>query len=105
MINHSQRLVVGDKADPVWLRWFREIESRGGASSTDIAAIAAALGSPDGTVANIPPQADLDAISIVGVAPVLVVGSLSSGSVTISLPDGAASASGAAVAARISLRC
>lgn len=53
MIPNSQhRLIVGDKIDPVWLRFLQSLDGK--ADASDIAAIATALGSPDGTVANIP---------------------------------------------------
>lgn len=53
---------AGGPVDPVWLEWLRTLE-QGDASSnaelaTQISAIATALGSPDGTAANIPPQTD-----------------------------------------------
>jgi len=68
---------AGGPVDPVWLEWLRTLE-QGDASSnaelaTQISAIATALGSPDGTAANIPPQTDEiarllqgDGISITG---------------------------------------
>lgn len=53
MIPNSQhRLIVGDKVDPVWLRFLQSLDGK--ANASDISAIATALGSPDGTVANIP---------------------------------------------------
>ena len=56
MIPNSQhRLIVGATIDPVWFRFLQSLDGK--ASAADIAAIATALGSPDGTVANIPPQA------------------------------------------------
>lgn len=54
------------KITPVWFRWLSELRGNAdaGASQADmdaaIAAIATALGSPDGTVANIPPQSEAD---------------------------------------------
>lgn len=52
--NSQHRLVVGDKIDPVWLRYLQSLDGK--ANASDIRAIATALGSPDGTVANIPEQ-------------------------------------------------
>lgn len=53
MIPNSQhRLIVGDKIDSVWLRFLQSLDGK--ADASDISAIASALGSPDGTVANIP---------------------------------------------------
>lgn len=61
----NQRLVSGELPDKVWYTWFRAIEQKaesgqlsGSEATAAIAAIATALGSPDGTVGNIPPQAD-----------------------------------------------
>lgn len=55
MIPNSQhRLIVGDKIDPVWLRFLQSLDGK--ADASDISAIAIALGSPDGTVAGIPEQ-------------------------------------------------
>lgn len=60
MIPNSQhRLIVGDKIDPVWLRFLQSLDGK--ANASDIADIATALGSPDGTVANIP---DLSASTV-----------------------------------------
>lgn len=57
MIPNSQhRLIVGDKIDPVWLRFLQSLDGK--ADASEIAAIATALGSPDGTVANIPDLSD-----------------------------------------------
>lgn len=49
----SHSLVRGDKIDPVWFRYLQSLDGK--ANASDIRAIATALGSPDGTVANIPP--------------------------------------------------
>jgi hypothetical protein len=50
---------AGGPVDPVWLAWLRTLEqgtaSDNAALASQISAIATALGSPDGTVANIPP--------------------------------------------------
>src|SRR3546814_9433826 len=57
MIPNSQhRLIVGDKIDPVWLRFLQSLDGK--ADASDISAIATALGSPDGTVENIPDLSD-----------------------------------------------
>lgn len=69
MIPNSQhRLIVGDKIDPVWLRFLQSLDGK--ANASDIAAIATALGSPDGTVANIPDQSadDLRILQAAGIA-------------------------------------
>lgn len=50
----SHSLVHGDKIDPVWFRYLQSLDGK--ANASDIRAIATALGSPDGTVANIPEQ-------------------------------------------------
>ena len=76
---------------PTWRRWLADLERRVTASSndglaSDIAAIATALGSPDGTVENIPEQASTDAL-IVGLDGILTEGRLSSGRVTVRLVD------------------
>jgi len=50
---------AGGPVDPIWLAWLRTLEQGATANNADLAAqisaIATALGSPDGTVANIPP--------------------------------------------------
>lgn len=76
---------------PTWRRWLAELErrvssSQNGSLASDIAAIATALGSPDGTVANIPEQANADAL-IVGLDGILTEGRLSNGRVAVRLAD------------------
>lgn len=54
------------KITPIWFRWLSELRGSADASAPQsdvdaaIAAIATALGSPDGTVASIPPQSEAD---------------------------------------------
>ena len=88
----QQRLYVGDKLDTEWYRFLRAVQDAVNTGKADvvdadaaIAAIATALGSPDGTIANIPEQQDIDlsAITIVGTNIVSVTGALSTGLVEI----------------------
>ena len=60
--SYVQPINAGGKADTVWYNWFQQIERLVQASGTDtsdlaeaISQIATALGSPDGSVDNIPP--------------------------------------------------
>lgn len=59
--NSQQRLVVGDKIDPVWLRYLRSLEQLSASAvegfNAQVEAIARALGSPDGSITAIPSAA------------------------------------------------
>jgi hypothetical protein len=60
--NQSHPINPGGKTDADWTRWFQKVEralsDNGKPLSELISAIATALGSPDGTVANIPPLSE-----------------------------------------------
>lgn len=88
--SQSHPINGGGRIDPVWLRWLAQLErgalagkESGETNAEAIAAIATALGSPDGTVANIPDQSSGTSATITGQGPIEVTGSLASGSVTI----------------------
>lgn len=81
--NQSHAINGGGPIDPVWLRWLAQLEQDAQSSASDIAAIATALGSPDGTVANIPAQGSSAAATIRGFGPIQVTGSLAEGNVSI----------------------
>lgn len=85
---HNQPAVDADgRLTRAWMGWVQAISRVSGLTSADdIAAIATALGSPDGTVANIPPQAVDDPL-IVGLVGIITDGRLSSGRVTVSLSE------------------
>lgn len=108
--NAQQAVVDGDaRFTRPWLKWFAELDRKllqAGNSQSDvdaaIAAIARVLGSPDGTVDNIPAQLDLSAVRIIGLDGVSVEGSLQSGTVVIK-GSGSGSAAMPAVMARIAM--
>jgi hypothetical protein len=68
---YSHSLFPPNPNDQIWYRWFTELEAArlSGAIGTEaITAIAYILGSPDGTVANIPPlSTDLPLLNDTGV--------------------------------------
>lgn len=72
-----------------WYSWLRALDIASESSSevvqAEIEAIARALGSPDGSVAKIPPQQTGKIVSIDGYQSVQVIGPLEDGSVTLSL--------------------
>lgn len=57
----SQPIAGGQRVDPTWYRWLRELDREARDTGTDLAAeieaIARKLGSPDGTIDGIPAQA------------------------------------------------
>lgn len=80
--SQSHPINGGGRIDPVWLRWLAQLErdalagkESGETNAEAIAAIATALGSPDGTVASIPPlSSGGDAITVRGSGSVRATG-------------------------------
>jgi hypothetical protein len=87
-----------------WRNWLSQLErtlstngTDGASLATDIAAIATALGSPDGTVANIPDQTADEFVIVSPDGTITVTGTPASGSVLLALQQLADSGVGAAL--------
>jgi hypothetical protein len=80
----------GQLASVTFRRWLESLGSTASVTAEDIAAIATALGSPDGTVANIPDQDAGVSFVINGGGSVAVTGTLESGVFSVTLANDSA---------------